>query len=131
MRVWQSGLLRLPSKQFFVDSNSTTRSRFDRGKTMKLWVDDERVAPEGWHWAKTYEEAMRCIALYAVEAISLDHDLGDVRSLTGREMTGYDVLLALTQNRIDGLQVPSDIRVHTANVPAGDRMRGVIERYWK
>ena len=59
---------------------------------MKLWVDDIRVAPEGWLWAKTSEQALSVLrATYSAlvsgpnssvlddadfEAIAFDHDLG-------------------------------------------------------
>jgi hypothetical protein len=45
---------------------------------MKLWVDDERPAPEGWEQARTLSEAL--LILYSmgdvIECIALDHDLG-------------------------------------------------------
>lgn len=52
---------------------------------MKLWLDDERVPPEGWVWAKSSLDAayklgreMGTNGVHALsfEAISLDHDLG-------------------------------------------------------
>jgi hypothetical protein len=44
---------------------------------MKVFLDDERVAPERWtrvYWPK---EAIRLLESGTVEEISLDHDLGD------------------------------------------------------
>ena len=51
---------------------------------MRLWVDDIRVPPEGWVWAKTSQEAIDAYQswLYSssdryFEAIAFDHDLGE------------------------------------------------------
>lgn len=45
---------------------------------MKLWIDDERPAPEGWVQARTLIEAL--YYLYSMKEsitdIALDHDLG-------------------------------------------------------
>lgn len=47
---------------------------------MKLWVDDERPAPEGWAWAKTVQDAITALlaaqAFDVVEEMSLDYTLG-------------------------------------------------------
>lgn len=45
---------------------------------MKLWVDDERRAPEGWTQARTVTEAIRTIAMFGADIteIALDHDIG-------------------------------------------------------
>jgi hypothetical protein len=99
---------------------------------MKLWLDDLRPAPEGWTWAKTALEAIRLIDAGGVDAISLDHDLGD----TGiPEMTGYDVALHLAQRAFEGKPVPDLVRVHSANPVGRERIKGVIRRYlpdsWK
>lgn len=95
---------------------------------MHIWLDDIRPAPEGWTWAKTYEEAMDLLDRGTAEAISLDHDLADAAP-DGRERTGYDVLLQIVQRKIDGFPVPADVRVHSANPVGRARMLGTIERY--
>jgi hypothetical protein len=43
---------------------------------MRLFVDDYRPAPDGWHLVKTITEAVRILSgpIYA-EVISLDHDI--------------------------------------------------------
>ena len=43
---------------------------------MKVWLDDLRVAPQGWVWAKTVSEAQNLLQNGNVEEMSLDHDLG-------------------------------------------------------
>lgn len=43
---------------------------------MKLWVDDERPAPEGWVLAKTSAEAIEILGANEVTEMSLDYSLG-------------------------------------------------------
>ena len=97
---------------------------------MRLWVDDERVAPDGWLWAKTAEEAIRLLEENQVEKMSLDHDLGDVDS--NPEKTGYTVLTYVESRVVwDPDYVAPAIRIHTANVSARKKMelgRDSIER---
>lgn len=38
---------------------------------MKLWVDDERPAPEGWTWVKTVDEATQALTDNEVTDLSL------------------------------------------------------------
>ena len=56
---------------------------------MKIWLDDERPAPEGWQRAYTVPELISLVKSNNVEEISLDHDLGE------GNQTGYDFLLWL------------------------------------
>ena len=44
----------------------------------KLWIDDIRVAPEGWLWAKSSKEALAMLndPKLIIDEISFDHDLG-------------------------------------------------------
>lgn len=43
---------------------------------IKLYVDDQRESPVGWHLAKTITEAIRILSTMEVEEVSLDHDIG-------------------------------------------------------
>lgn len=92
---------------------------------MKLWVDDERPAPEGWKWAKTSAEAIgRLAGVYSdepgpVAELSLDHDLG------GDDTTRKIVLWMLEHD----IPWPPVVRVHTANPVGRDWLVGMIERY--
>ncbi|WP_349291695.1 cyclic-phosphate processing receiver domain-containing protein, partial [Achromobacter sp. Marseille-Q0513] len=43
---------------------------------MKVFLDDERLMPEGWHRVYWPEEAIGLLETGTVEEISLDHDLG-------------------------------------------------------
>lgn len=42
---------------------------------VRVWVDDNRPAPEGWVWTKTAEEAKVRLLTGDVEELSLDYDL--------------------------------------------------------
>lgn len=60
---------------------------------MKLWLDDERPAPDGWYWVKTASEAIHALECMrdaaklprlwegkdvVITHMSFDHDLADV-----------------------------------------------------
>jgi len=65
---------------------------------MKLWVDDERPAPDRWVWAKTSDEAIAHLVNadgfdVPMGAMSLDHDLGG-------EDTTRPIVLWLCENRL-------------------------------
>jgi NAD+-processing family protein with receiver domain len=79
---------------------------------LKLFVDDERSCPNGWGLARTYDEAVYFISTGKVEAISLDHDLGE-------EKTGYD-LACLLENLVmrHVVVAPEQMLCHSSN-PVG------------
>ncbi len=90
-----------------------------------LWLDDERPAPKGWYWAKTFDEAADILESCFVERVSLDHDLGN-------GPTGYDLVIWLTTMReAQGLNFwPIDQpRIHSMNPVGRKNMRETIERY--
>jgi hypothetical protein len=82
---------------------------------MKLWVDDERPAPDDtWLRAYTSDEAILLLLEHSVnpiEEVSLDHDLGG-------EDTGMEVLDFIIDIRI----WPRTLTIHTANPPARKQM---------
>lgn len=90
---------------------------------MKLFLDDERVAPEGWTQVRWAEEAIKLLQTGTVERLSLDHDLGD-----DQRGTGYDVLLWIEQeSALNGFAPPSIMEVHSANPAGRKRMLAAIE----
>ena len=93
---------------------------------MKLWLDDERPVPAGWVGVKTAPQAIELIASGVVAVVSLDHDLGEPEAVVGN---GYQVLLAMeamaAQGQGQGL--PREIRIHTANPVARNRMAAARE----
>jgi hypothetical protein len=91
---------------------------------VKLWVDDLRPAPEGWRWAKSSEEAIRYLSIYAwfgvtITEVSFDHDLGG-------DDTSRKVVLWMCENDYPW---PRICRVHSANPPGVEWLEGMITRY--
>lgn len=93
----------------------------------KLWIDDIRPAPDHtWTIARTVQEAMHLLQTEDFDTVSFDHDLAD-QSIP--ERTGYDILLTIVQDKMDGRKVPTTYLVHSANPVGVERMLGVISRY--
>lgn len=88
---------------------------------MKVFLDDERAAPEGWTLVRWPEEAIALLEMGQVEAISLDHDLGDDLR------TGYDVLLWIEEAVATRRFAPPTIAIHSANAAALQRMALAVE----
>jgi hypothetical protein len=89
---------------------------------MKVFLDDERPAPEGWVRVYWPSEAIALLETGRVITISLDHDLGD-----DAKGTGYDVVLWVEEAvRLRGF-VPPRMQVHSANTAARQRMLAGIE----
>jgi hypothetical protein len=89
---------------------------------MKIYLDDIRTAPEGWVLVKTAQDAIGLLKSNKVSEISLDHDLGD--AING---TGYDVVLWIEQEIYMGNYIPPKIIIHSANVPAREKMEAGIK----
>ena len=85
---------------------------------MKLYLDDERKAPEGWIRTKTPGETIATLKTKAVRELSLDHDLGDDDGIG----TGYDVLLWIEREVVNEGFDPPKIHIHTANPSARSKM---------
>lgn len=90
---------------------------------MKLFLDDERDAPEGWVRVRWPGEVIELLKTGKVTDLSLDHDLGD----DGRG-TGYDVVLWIEEAVATGGFVPPRMVVHSANAPARAKMESGLER---
>ncbi|MBF8999296.1 cyclic-phosphate processing receiver domain-containing protein [Vibrio nitrifigilis] len=88
---------------------------------MKVYLDDERSTPKGWHRVYWPEEAIALLQQGKVTEVSLDHDLGD-----DAHGTGYDVVLWIEEAvATQGFQPPV-IRVHSANSSARQKMESGI-----
>ncbi|WP_219725623.1 cyclic-phosphate processing receiver domain-containing protein [Vibrio diazotrophicus] len=84
---------------------------------MKVYLDDERQTPDGWHRVYWPEDAITLLKQGIVTEISLDHDLGD-----DEHGTGYDVILWIEEAvATQGFQ-PTLIRVHSANSSTSQKM---------
>lgn len=95
---------------------------------MKVWLDDERQAPEGWVPCRWPEEVIFLLETGEVEEISLDHDLNDpfTEGQGFKERTGYDVLLWIEEQVIVNGFVPPKINIHTANASARQKMVAAV-----
>lgn len=89
---------------------------------MKVFLDDEREAPEGWVRVCWPEEAIELLKTGRVQEISLDHDLGD-----DDRGTGYDVVLWIEEAVITADFKPPIVKVHSANSSARKKMELGIE----
>lgn len=90
---------------------------------MKIFLDDERVAPEGWTQARWPADVIRLLILGGVTHLSLDHDLGD----DAHGGTGYDVLVWIEEAVVLRGYVPPVISIHTANPAARKRMEAAMK----
>lgn len=89
---------------------------------MKLYVDDERRAPEGWDQAYDAETAIRRIASMDYEEISLDHDAGDMG-------TFQPVAYFIAEKYKDEPTYPLTVNVHTANPAGRNALIGILNRH--
>lgn len=93
---------------------------------MKIWLDDERPRPDNsWLHCHSVNEVLTLLThleVEAIEAMSLDHDLG-VYAPEGGD--GYQVVLWMAREE----KWPQVVNVHSANTVARERMLGVIDRY--
>lgn len=97
-----------------------------------LYIDDIREMPEDdkkhtWTLARTAWEALFKLDLIEYDVVSFDHDLGSF--IGNKEITGYDIVLWLANRKNDGLYVPPDIRIHSANPVGCENMQATIDRY--
>lgn len=84
---------------------------------MKVYLDDERKTPLGWHRVYWPDEAIALLKKHKVSAMSLDHDLGD-----DNRGTGYDVLLWVEEAVFTQGFIPPMIYIHSANTSAKHKM---------
>lgn len=97
---------------------------------MKLFVDDYRKSPDGWHLAKTITEAIRLLSgIIYWDAISLDHDIiyreGKHAFSEETFATVARYIALLPKDRL-----PKIVYIHTAN-PRGaidieDILKGIV-----
>ena len=87
----------------------------------RLWIDDLRVPPYGFAWAKTSQQAIKMISGRGTpyEHISFDHDLGG-------DDTSRLVVLWLCE--YEG-HWPKTASVHSMNPVGVEWLVGMIKRY--
>ena len=94
---------------------------------MKLWLDDLRPVPYGYEGAKSVNEAKKLIEEaehngIEIEALDLDHDLGDYAD------QGGDAIRLLDWLAERGTFYP--VEIHTANPVGRANMERILARYW-
>lgn len=88
---------------------------------MKVYLDDVRETPQGWHRCYWPQEVIDLLKTGLVTHVSLDHDLGD-----DDIGTGYDVLLWIEeQTALHGFTPPS-MTIHSDNSQGIQKMRLAI-----
>ena len=93
---------------------------------MKVFLDDERPAPEGWTRTRWPDEAIALLQTGNVTDISLDHDLGN-----DEKGTGYDVLLWIEEAVAMRHFSPPNIVIHSANPSAKEKMLLAVQNIRK
>ena len=96
---------------------------------VKLFIDDIRKEPEGWHRAKTVTEAIRILDTMEVDEVSLDHDIstrvdvgcGDVRDVASQE-TFEPVARFIAAKYALGIK----ITLHTGSGVGADKMAEIL-----
>ncbi len=82
-----------------------------------MYLDDERVTPDGWIRVYWPDEAIALLQTGQVQQISLDHDLGD-----DQRGTGNDVILWIEEAvALRSFKSPK-ILVHSVNASARQKM---------
>lgn len=91
---------------------------------LKLYVDDVRQVPTGWHLARTITQAIRILATFRVEVISLDHDIGYLNEDgTISEETFEAVVWYL---KLMPENIRPRIEIHSDNPYARNKYKGIL-----
>lgn len=92
---------------------------------MKIFLDDERPAPDAWKRVYWPEEAIDLLKNGKVTEISIDHDLGD-----DKRGTGYDVILWIEEAVATKGFRPPIIHIHSDNLSARRKVElGIVKIY--
>lgn len=88
---------------------------------MKIYLDDERVTPDGWTRTYTVDETIKLLKTRQVNYLSLDNDLGE------NQAEGYKVLDFLEETVYNDPSFPiPEVYVHSANSTRVEHMRRAI-----
>jgi hypothetical protein len=94
---------------------------------IRIFLDDERPTPDGWIHCRWPQEVIDLLKANPenVEIVSLDHDLAD-------EMrNGYQVLLWIEEAVVTRGYRPPQLRVHSSNSSAAQKMQLAISQIEK
>lgn len=104
---------------------------------MKVFLDDCRETPDGWIRCYWPNEVIEYLKTGQVEAISLDHDLGDkpMADAEGRqEITGMDVLDWILEQifwETGVITTPPVMTCHSDNAAGIQNMKRTIASIWR
>lgn len=89
---------------------------------MKLWLDDERIAPEGFIWVKTVDAFDRFLKDgVIIDEVSLDNDLG------ANQIDGYHAITRYLAKKLDGVNCDiKSFEFHTKNIIAREKMKSLV-----
>ncbi len=90
---------------------------------MKLFIDDNREAPEGWHLARTITEAIRVIASQDIKEISIDHDIENYEQ---ENFTAVAYFIGAWYG-LDEFDEHPKITVHSGNPVGAERIKQILE----
>jgi hypothetical protein len=91
------------------------------GGNMKIYMDDERQTPEGWHRTYTVEETIQVLETRQVTDLSLDNDLGEGR------LEGFKVLDWLEEAVYNDHEFPMPfVTIHSSNSARVEHMKRTI-----
>lgn len=87
---------------------------------MKLFVDDMRKAPEGWHVARSNERAIALLAKGFVDEVSLDHDI------IGSPEESFTPVAYYISVMPESLR-PKIVYIHTGNETGYRKMEAILD----
>ena len=90
---------------------------------MRLYLDDYRLAPEGWIPVRTPDDFKYLVSSFDWDEISFDYDLSAQKTST----TGEHLLVWMFDQGYLPLERP---QVHSQDPDGAPRMRTIIEARW-
>jgi len=92
---------------------------------MKVFMDDARETPDGWHRTYSIEETIELLKTRQVEFLSLDNDLGSEDPKT----EGFNVLNWIEEAVYNDHTFPiPQMTVHSSNAGRAPSMRKIIAK---
>lgn len=102
---------------------------------IKLWVDDLRQPPPGWHWVKTVTEAIRALDTFTVSEVSIDFDIEHTKDPKpgsgiliplGKCTETFEPVARYLVAKTRWANYPVRVVVHTGNGDAADKMMKIL-----
>ena len=101
---------------------------------MKLFVDDLRPPPEGWHLVKTIASAIKLLATQNVEQVSLDHDIAfpvykDSMTMVSLSEENYSAIAWYIVIMEESIR-PKVVFIHTSNPSGREHMDWILTDWY-